>query len=312
MARFYRKKLLLSKLESTSAYGVDTVPVGTTNAILTRDLTIEVMQGDTVQRNSDRPTLGGELTYHVAPHTRMSFMVEAAAAGTAGDAPAYGPLLRACGLGETISAGTDVTYAPVSSGFESVSSYFSMDGIRHISLGQRGTVRLTLGPGSIPYFNFQMTGLRTAPTDTADPTPDFTDFQTPLPVTDSNTPTFTLDGYAANLYELELDLSNNVIYRNIVGQESVEITDRGVTGTLTIEEPLLATKNFHAICAAHTTVAMQYIHGTAAGGIIQIDCPHVQLLQPTIGERDGVATLSFQLSVIPSASGNDEVTIKVK
>ncbi len=156
MARFYRKKLLLSKLEET--YGTDPTPVGTSNAILTRDLTIQLMQGDVVERNSDRPTLGGELSYHVAPYTRMTFMVEAAAAGTAGDAPAYGPLLQACGLGETISAGTDVQYDPVSTGFESVSNYFSMDGIRHISKGCRGNVRLTLSPGGIPYFEFDFQG----------------------------------------------------------------------------------------------------------------------------------------------------------
>ena len=42
----------------------------------------------------------------------VTFEVEMAGSGTAGTAPAFGPLLKACGNSETIVTDTSVTYAP--------------------------------------------------------------------------------------------------------------------------------------------------------------------------------------------------------
>lgn len=313
MARLYRKKLVLAKIEAT--YGTDPTPTTTANCMLTSDLTIQTMQGDTVSRNTDRPTLGGEISYHVAPHTTMSFMCEVAGAGTAGTVPKYGPLLRACGMSELATptgTPTSVEYEPVSSSFESVTCYYHQDGILHESNGVRGNVRLILTPGGIPHFAFELTGLRVAPVATGDPALTTTGWQVPLAVTNTNTTTFTLHGYSGNLIACELDLGNQVVYRNVVGEESVQIVDRGTIGTITIEEPALGTKDYHAIVAAHTTGALQIVHGTTAGNIVQIDAANVQLLQPTIGETDGIATLQFQLSLVPTAAGDDEIKITVK
>ena len=46
-------------------------------------------------------------------HSELDFEVELAGSGAAGTAPAWGPLIRACGMSETITAATDVKYAPV-------------------------------------------------------------------------------------------------------------------------------------------------------------------------------------------------------
>lgn len=310
MARYFRKKAVLAKIESV--YGTDAVPTGAANAILTKQAAISLMQGGTVKRDLDRPTMGGEQELHVSPYSTISYMVEAAGAGAAGTAPAYSPLLLACGFAETINAGVDVQYDPVSAAFDSLSQYFSMDGIKHALLGCRGKLKLTLSPGGIPMLSFDFTGLRVAPADTADPTLTTTAWQVPIPVTNAATPTFSLHGYAANMIALELDMGTVVVYRNVVGEESVQITDRDVSGSVTIEEPLLATKDFHAICAAHTLGAMQFIHGTAAGSIFQVDAGQVQVLEPQIGETDGIATLQMKLKCIPTDAGDDEIKITVK
>ena len=111
-----RKKYILAKIETT--YGTDPTPAAA-NAILTSGLQRSLYEGNVVTRELDRETLGNDETVNTAPYVMIEFAVELAGAGTAGDAPDYGVLLRACGFAETIDAGVDVEYAPVSSGFES-------------------------------------------------------------------------------------------------------------------------------------------------------------------------------------------------
>lgn len=309
MAKLYRKKVLLAKTEVT--YGLDPTPTGAANAILTKDLTINLMQGNTVERNVDRPILGGDVSIHVAPYTTLSFGVELASSGTAGTAPAWGPLLQACGFGETISAGTSVTYAPVSTGFKSCTLYFHIDGLLHKLTGARGTVSFSLTPGGLPLMNFTFTGLRTAPSDTALPTPTLTAFQTPLGVNKANTPTFSLHGFSATVEKLDIDVANEITYRNVIGEESVQLVDRKPSGSVSLEEQALATKDFHTIVNASTLGALQLIHGTTAGSIIQIDAPKVQLLSPSYSDSNGVLMLDLKLSFTPNA-GDDELLIVAK
>lgn len=309
MARKFRKKVILAKVETT--YATDATPTGAANAILTKELAIQPMQGSTVNRDVDRPTLGRDLTYHVGPHTVVTFKVEMAGSGAAGTAPAWGVLLRGCAMAETIDAGVSVAYAPVSGTMDSLTLYYFQDGILHALLGARGTVKIMASPGELPYLEFTFTGLRVAPSATALPTPDFTAFQTPLAVNNANTPTFSLHSYAPNMQGFELDLANTVTYRNVVGEESVQIVDRDTNGSVTIEEPALGDKDYHAIIAAHTTGALSLTHGTAAGHIVEIAAPAVQLLQPRTGETDGIVTLQMNTAFVPVA-GDDELTITAK
>jgi len=109
-----KSKVLLAKIEVTE--DTDPTPVGT-DAVLTTGLNVDIYTGNTISRDFDRATLGASEVINTNPHNSLSFDVEMQASSTAGTAPAYGPVLRACGLSETISAGVSVTYAPVSSGF---------------------------------------------------------------------------------------------------------------------------------------------------------------------------------------------------
>ncbi len=309
MAKLFRKKILLAKIETT--YGVDPTPTGAANAILTKDLTVSLMQGNTVERNVDRAVLGGDVAIHVAPYTTLSFSVELQSSGAAGTAPAWGPLLQACGFSETIVASTTATYAPVSTGFKSLTLYYHQDGLLHKITGARGTVKFNMTPGGLPMMDFEFTGLRNAPTDTALPTPTLTGFKTPIGVSKANTPTFTLHGFAATMEKFDFDVANEINYRNVVGDESVQLADRKPTGSVSIEEQAIATKDFHAIIEASTLGALQIIHGTTAGSIIQIDAPKVQLLSPSYSDSNGVLMLDLKLNFTPNA-GDDELIIVAK
>lgn len=312
MGMTYRNAAVLAKIETT--YGTDAVPTGSANAMLVKGTQPQVYMGDRVSRDLETGVLGAQSEVNVGPHAAITFQVEIAGAGTAGMAPKYGPLLQACGLSETVSAGVSVTYAPVSSAFKSVTIYYYVDGQQHIIKGARGTVRFTLARGQIPSMEYTFTGLYTRPTAVANPALTLTGFQAPLAVTKVNTPTFTLHGYAAYCESFGVDIGNQVVYRNLIGFEGVEITNRNVRGSTVIEAPTLAAKDYFAASEAHagvTLAAVQLIHGTTAGNICQIDGPKVQLGNIALGNSDGIVTYTMDTVFTPNAS-NDEFTFIVK
>lgn len=310
MAINFREKLLLAKIEGT--YGTDSVPTGGSDAMLTSNMVVTPFEGDPVERNLDKPFLGDDGVIHVGVHVLNQFGVEIAGAGSAGGVPAYEPLLRACGLGETNNVGVSQVYDPVSDSFESVTMYNHLGGQKHGMVGARGNVSLEISPREIPHFMFNMIGLWQAPASGADPTPDWSAFNTPLAVTNDNTPTMTLHGTALTLVSLSLNLGNEVKYRNLVGQEAAEIIDRKTAGRIVFEAPALSAKDWFSTAKANTTGALQLVHGATAGNIVQVDAPTVQLLKPSYGEVEGVRTIEADLRLIPSDAGNDQIKITVK
>ncbi|MCP4595760.1 phage tail tube protein [Neptuniibacter sp.] len=305
-----RKKILLAKVEST--YGTDATPAAA-DAILTKNLDITPYDGNTVQRDLVRPTLGNEEAINVAPNVKVSFEVEIAGSGAAGTAPAWGSVLRACGFSETVNAGTDVQYQPVSSSFESASLHYEQDGQIHKVLGCRGSVSFDLSSGGIPVMKFSFTGLYAKPV-TGSLTADLSAFQVPLPVTKANTPTYTIHGYSAIANSFSVDMSNNVVHRNQIGHEEISITDRSPSGQMVIDAPTLTDKDMFALVESHngiTTDAVQVVHGTVAGNIVQIDAPKVQLSGISGTDLDGQYAYQLNTSFIPDA-GDDEIVITVK
>jgi len=311
MPLLYRKRIVLAKTEVT--YGVDPTPTGAANAILVRNLDVTPIDIEYVSRDLIRPYLGNSDSLVGAKNVKASFEVELSGSGTAGTAPAYGPLLRACGLSETVSAGVSVTYAPISSAFESVTIYVNVDGVLHKVFGARGTVSLELSAKQIPVYKFEFTGLYQAVTDTAAPTPTYTGFITPLPVNAANSSGFALHSYSGLLQSLSVALGNDVVYRNLVSQESVIITDRKATGQVTIEAPTIAAKDYFSAANNVTLGSLALTHGTTAGNKVDIiGTNSVQVASPTYQESDGIVMLQMNLNFIPVGSGNNELSIVVK
>lgn len=101
MPLLQRKRILTAAIETT--YGTDAVPNGS-NAILVRNLTVTPQESDLADRDLVRPYLGRSEQLPAAQRVRVECEVEIAGAGTAGTAPGYGALLRACGLSQTLLA----------------------------------------------------------------------------------------------------------------------------------------------------------------------------------------------------------------
>lgn len=303
-----RRRLILAKIEST--YGTDSSPTGSSNAILVRNLEIQPLVADTVNRDLVRPYMGQADQLLAQTRVEVSFEVELAGSGTAGTAPAYGPVLRSCGLSETISASTSVTYAPESSGFESCTIHYHEDGIRHKLTGCRGTFELTGEVGQIPVIAFTMTGIYNAPTDETLPTPTYANQATPLIFKQGNTTSFDIFSYSGCMQSYSFSMANEVIYRELVGcTKEILITDRAPNGTVVIEAPTITAKDFFAIATGSSTGSIDFQHGQTGGNIVTVTTAQSDLGNLTYSDMDGIQMLNIPFIAVPTNAGNDELSL---
>lgn len=307
--RYWRKLALLLKLEGT--YGVDSTPTGEDNAVMASDVTFTPLEGAEENRDLLLPYLGNQGVILTGLHARLEFSVELAGAGAAGTAPEWGSILRACGMAQTITEDTDVTYTPVSSAFESATVWYNRDGVKHALVGWRGNASLQLNPGRIPKLRFTGLGLHgVAAADTVLPTVDHGGWKTPVVVSKANT-TFSLHGYSGPTESVSIDLGNQVEPRMLIGEEAIILGDRRASGSAVIAARVLATKNWDQIARTHTRGAMAIQHGTVAGNIVQIAAPAVQIGRWTEGQTQNIVNNTLPLMLCPS-TGNDELVITVK
>ena len=306
MALLLRKRLILIETEST--YGTDPTPTGA-DAVLVRDLSITPQSSDVVSRDLIRPYLGASQQLLANTKVECTFSVELAGSGTAGTAPQYGKAIQACGLSETIAAGTSVTYEPESSSFNSITIHYNIDGVRHKVTGCRGNLTLNATVGEIPSLDFSFTGIYNAPDDTALPTPTYSNQDDPLIFKNGNTSSFALLSYAGALQSISMDLGTSLVYRELVGgTKEVLITDRAVSGSVSIEAVLMATKDFFAAAVDDDAALgnLQFTHGSTAGNIVQFTSAKVDIGDVSYGDQDGIAMLEIPYTCVPDSAANAE------
>ena len=306
MTKYWRKKTVLVKLET--AYGVDPTPTGAANAVLTTDFKIMPMEGNDVSRNLEQPYLGAQGTLPVELHTKVTFNVELEPSGTAGTAPAWGPLLRACAVAETVTALTSVTYNPVSDNHESVTLWFGLDGTKFVSTGMRGDCSLDFTAQGIPYLRFTFTGLFTQPTEAAVPTPTLAAYKKPQVVTQANT-TFSLGGLSLVLRKLMLATGNDVQPSFLVGEELVDITDKAEMVDFTVKAVPLTTFDPYAAALSDDDLALILVHGKAAGRIATLAMPKIEIQRPqSLEDVQGKVEWPLKAQPLPT-TGNDQWTL---
>ena len=158
------------------------------------------------------------------------------------------------------------------------------------------------------YFDFA--GLVGTVADTALPTVDLSGFQLPLPVSKAAT-TLSLHGSSRISESVKFNLGNAVEPRHLIGAESVEITDRQMTGETVVEAQLLAGVNWFSIAQARTRAALALVHGTTAGNIVAVDAPKVEIGRPAQGQSQMITNYTLPLLFCPD-EGNDELVITAK
>ena len=307
MAQLTRKRVIL--IEAESSYGTDPTPAAT-DVVLVTDLSITPQSSDVVNRDVVRPYLGSSQQLLANTRVECTFSVELAGSGTAGTAPRYGSALKACGFSETVSSGTSVTYEPISASFSSVTIHYNVDGVRHIVTGCRGNVALSAEVGAIPTLDFTFTGIYNAPTDTALPSVTYGNQATPLIFKNGNTTNFELLSYAGALMNFSMDVANEIVYRELVGgSKEVLLTDRAANGSVTIEAPTIAQKDYFSAALTDASLGnLTVTHGTAAGNIVRFTSTKVDIGDINYGEADGVTMLEIPYTLVPSAA-NDEMVL---
>lgn len=311
MALLTRKRLLLAKTEAT--YGTSAAPDGT-NALLVSNLEVSPLEIELLDRELITPYLGNSEKVVGQRMVQVNFDVELAGSGTAGTAPQWGPVMKACGFAEALVASTSVTYSPVSTSFSSVTLDFNADGNKHLVTGCRGTATINLNAGEIPKISFQMMGIYNAVTAASAVTPTFANQADPVVVNSVNTTSVSAFSFSACLESFSLDLGNETPFRQLAGcTQQVLITERAPSGEISIEAPIVGSgagqKDFFAAVSAQTLGAITWQHGQTAGNIITFNAPTCNLDSPSYADSDGVMMLNLPYMPIPSSSGNDEFTV---
>ena|SRR3990167_1211389 len=316
MSRLARKTAILAKIETV--YGTDPTPTGAANAILISNQNITPLNAQNVDRALVRDYLGGSEQLTGIAFVDCSFDVELQSSGAAGTAPAWGPLLRACGFAETVSAGARVEYNPISEAFESATLYYYDDGALHKLLGARGSFKLGMGIGNRPMISFKFIGIDGGLTAAANPSQTLTAWKVPSVITDTNTGDLLLgctyatgalsSGTSYSSKGIEIDSGITANHIPLLGGESVDITDRNITGKVSLDLTAAQEVTFMATVKANTTQSIGLLHGTVAGSKIIVFSPAVQLINPKKEDEKGRRLIGFDTRHVPSA-GNDELRI---
>jgi hypothetical protein len=301
----WKSKLLLVGIETT--YGVDPTPA---SMVLAKNITINPMEGEDVDRDIERPFFGAQETFPANLRSTIEFDVELVGSGTVGMAPGFGPLLRAVGFDETVTADTSVVYTRISAAIESAAFYVHIAGNKQPFLGARGDATINLTAQQVPTIHFKMTGLWSAPVAAAVPAFDSSAYMPPQVATKTNTPTFTLDGVALVMRSFALALNNQVEPKLLVNRDAIFIVDMNEKITTQVEAVPLATFNPFTRAQTRTPFALALQHDSRAGYKVAIAAPKCQLMRPaSYANQQNVVEWPLELRPLPTDAGNDQLTI---
>jgi len=300
----FNRRVLLAAIETT--YGTDATPTGTVNAVVSRNLEIDPLEGEELQRELDKGTFGADPGTLVGQHARIRLQVEVAGAGAAGDVPAWDALMRAAGhVQDSDDPGgspTEIYYDPIDTGVDSCTFYFHGDDQRHRVVGARGSVTMEFGKRQYGYFQFEFLGLILDVTDTATPAIDQSAFVKPVPFRAANVD-FSLFGATRALHSLTITGGQQVDFYETSVEESLEQQDRNSSWQASIEQPSISDWDWFSAIQNDTIGALEYIHGTTAGNIVQIDAGEVQALSPPRRQNEGgIVALQLGGSIIASST----------
>lgn len=309
----FEKRLLLGKIETTE--GTDSTPTVGANALITVGLDAAGIDADTRVRNTDGQYFGARPSILAQVRRPIRFNVEIAGSGiSATTVPAWMPFNRICGFDAGVVGGSSVVQTPISAAIPSATLWAFYDSLKNVALGARGNLTMTFEDDEIPQFGYELVGF--PPTgmvsDAAPAAPTFTQ-PTPVIASTANT-TFTFDSYAFPLRRLSINMGNVIEPRSLIGPtDKALLRNREVTFEAVVELPTLATKNPFTKFESRATGAMQLIHGTVAGNIVQIDAARAETGAITFSEENGLVMATIPGRLLPSTStGNDEITITSK
>ena len=299
------KQILMFGIRTTGSYGDDVPP---TAAILVSNVNHTALAGSTVSRDNYKGFLGATGSQRATNYQEVSFDVELASSGTAGEAPAFGELLRACGLAETITAVTDVQYTPIDTGYEDGTLYYYFDAVLHKLTGARGSVEFMQDLGGFWKMQFKFVGLYNDAEIAVPSSKDTTAFKKPLVANSQTIKNFTFFGLSTlRMTKLSVNPGIQVGHFDATNQEEVEIFDRAGSMSTTIREPALGTIDFFKKTKDGDSGSLTVQLGDVAGNIVLLTVPNIQLNSTVRGEEQGKSNLAIGGDIVPTAANLDFV-----
>jgi hypothetical protein len=313
MSRIARKIALQAEIETTYGGGM---PDGVTWAdalqILPRTRPQHRIERMNEPRDLYTPYLGASDEIPGPRVQVVEFEVELAGSGTAGTAPPWGKLLRACQFAEAVftSPHPRVEYTPVTTPGESLVIRYWADGIGYVARGCRGTVRFDLSGYKIPRALFTFKGFDTSataggPSQPANPYAAWKTPVLPMSTTAGNirlgvtyAPAGFSGGTAYPSKGFTLDLGDEVTYDAILGGEKIVLTDRQPKGEFTLDLTAAQEVTWRNEVNTSTETTFGWQLGNTAGNIVQFFGRRLQRRNPQQTEDNGFLRIRSDFGLI--------------
>jgi len=260
--------------------------------------------GETITRDIDQTEASAGEVVNVNPHQVFAFNVDAAGAGAAGTAPVFGPLLQACGLVETVNAGTDCTYVLSNTATAPTVSLAKYEGDDKLQQGEGALGNVVLSfANKIPQFQFSnfICGYN-RPVNAVFPSSlVYDNYSDPLPFTKENTPVAKLNGKDLVLLGGQITFGSGVTMRNVPNQKGAQHGELYATYSLTFEAKSIADENWFESLESHdgiTPVDCHIQHGIVDGNIIEFISTKDQITSLSEGEDNDNKTYTLEVNCL--------------
>lgn len=304
-----RRMVLLVKAEAT--FQTDAVPTAALNAIRAYDVDLVPFEGEEAKSNFIKANFGAQETTQVTVYKAIKFFVPFSGVATAGAIPGVAELLRACSVSVTNEVGVKTVLAPITDGPESVTMHANIDGIRHVSLGMRGSAEVAVTAKGVPGWKFDLMGSFVPLTDTPLPTGVvYTKFLKALPITAEHT-TLTIDGVPVVASAFSFNMGNQVSYSNEIGLDQVDITDRESTGSVTIRNTAVSVRNWVEMGKDRVQVPVVMRHGQGATNTVLFTAPTAEIGKPSYSNSNGVQYITLPLRFVDATDSNADWTFEI-
>jgi len=308
-----RNTVILAKVETT--YGTDANP-GATDAVLC-GIPDYGFSPDKRERNFVRTSLS-PLGFAVgAKRQTITIPCELKGAGPDGsDAKKAGQLdslFQMCGMASSAVTGPPAyrKYVPTTKDPKSGTIYYYLDGILYKLLGTIGTFQAEFVADGYASVNFQMTGLHSAPSDTAVISVTAWEEHMPPPclsiglTVGSYTPT----GVERITVDLGATISEKKDMQNTSGLSKLLTTARAPKVTVEMDMDSLAKFNPFNYLSSNTLTNLSWSIGSSTGNIVSVSVPEAQLEDIKVTNRDGRGVYSVTFLC---TGEDDEIEIQTK
>lgn len=300
----YKERALRARLAGEAG------DIATDDVFLVRNYTPNPLEADYTQQEYATGEEGASLEEPRNARTSFSFEVDGGWGSAAGTAPRIAPLLRACGMAETINAATSVTYSPQGAGeaFAALECQLNNAGQVQVPGDVRGSLSFTARSGERPFFSMNYLGRYDTPVAAVWPTPDYYTGWVFGPLANpSSMQTFTIGGVPLCITELTWSDGRTPRVDKYMNCPGVDITQRRFTGRAVARLPDLATKAIIEEAKLGVTGALLWeINAENPDhGAMRMAAPRVQAKFGGLVDIEGDMGLNLDLTMLPDQGGDD-------